>query len=387
MVDTEDMVSIPVASAGNLVSSIKDRDFFVTSGGGGADQLRTKWFGNNVYAGSVTIADPFGVGGSSYGPGAPSLQNTTTANNYVLYDFMQDSMTYNTGVKRVIKDGTPITFAVYIRNRDASITDLAIDDRTPTTYEVRSKIDITWASTSAGAAISYATSVLKPAGTTSRAWYEPIGTDGWYRLYMEVIADSALTEDLRAMVQPNGNYGATSGEGCYLWGAEVQYGSLNVSSATRGDVRGDGDGGASFANGGLYMADGGIFDVETVVDVEHYRPIRRIPFASGHTYTSGILRQNRRRWRVTVRAVGHSRMQNIEKFFGFRNGMEHPFFFTLPVTDDGVGYPWVATASNGHTVNKQETVTVYFAEDNLQIEEVGPSRYDVSFSVEELLFR
>jgi phage-related protein len=299
---------------------------------------------------------------------------------------MQDSMTYNTGVKRIIKNGTPITYAIYIRNRDASVTDMAIDDRTPTTYEVRSKLDITWASTSAGAAISYATSHLASAAGTSRAWYEPIGTDGWYRLYAEVIADSALTEDLRASVQPNGNYGSTSDEGVYLWGAEVQYGSLNVSSVTRGDVRGDGDGGATSANGGLYMSGGGVFDVECQVDVEYFRPIRRIPFASGHTYTSGVYRQDKRRWRVTVRAADLTVTQNLQAFFNIHNGMEHPFFFTAPITADGVGFPW-SSSSYGFTENSQETVTGYFSEDVLHIQEIGPSVYDISFSVEELLVK
>jgi len=202
---------------------------------------------------------------------------------------------------------------------------------------------------------------------------------------MEVIADSALTEDLRAGVTPNTNYGATTDEGVYVWGAEVQYGSLNVSSATRGDVRGDGDGGVTSDNGGLYMSGGGVFDVECLVDVEYFRPIRRIPFASGHTYTSGVYRQDKRRWRVTVRAADLTVTQNLQAFFNIHNGMEHPFFFTVPITDSGVGFPW--TSGAGHTANAQETVTGYFSEDNLQIEEIGPSVYDISFSVEELLVK
>ena len=133
------------------------------------------------------------------------------------------------------------------------------------------------------------------------------------------------------------------------------------------------------------MSGGGVFNVECQTDVEYIRPIRRIPFASGHTYTSGVYRQDRRRWRVTVRSADLTVTRNLQAFFNSHNGFEHPFFFTTPITDSGVGFPW--TSGAGHTANTQETVTGYFAEDNLQIEEIGPEVYDVSFSVEELLVK
>ena len=86
-----------------------------------------------------------------------------------------------------------------------------------------------------------------------------------------------------------------------------------------------------------------------------------------------------------VRAADLTVTQNLQAFFNSHNGMEHPFFFTTPITDTGVGFPWLEP--NTHITNSQETVTGYFAEDNLQIEEIGPSVYDVGFSVEELLVK
>ena len=376
MASSDTYASIAVASEGNLVPFINDRDFFER---GASLTSETLWSGSvaggsssNVYAGSVTIADPFGEGGGSYLPGAPYIYNDTLKSVYVLYDFMQDLMTIRTGVKRIIKDGTPITFAVYVRNRSATRMASQIDDRTPTTYEVRSRIEITWASASAGAAVASVSKTLTATG--SRAWYENVGSDGWIRVFCEVIVDKDLTEDLRANFQPTTNF-ASASESVYLWGAEVQYGSLNVT----------GDGDAESTSGGLYMSGGGVFDVESLVDVEYFRPIRRIPFASGHTYTSGVYRQDKRRWRVTVRAADLTVTQNLQAFFNIHNGMEHPFFFTAPITDTGVGFPW--TSGTGHTADTQETVTGYFSEDVLHIQEIGPSVYDISFSVEELLVK
>ena len=190
--------------------------------------------------------------------------------------------------------------------------------------------------------------------------------------------DTSVREDLRAEYAPNtdeANYDGPSGGASYLWGTEVQYGSLNVA----------GDAGTTSASGGLYMSGGGVFDVECVTDVEYFRPIRRTAFESGHTYTSGIYRQDKRRWRVTVRAADLTVTQNLQAFFNSHNGMEHPFFFTTPITDTGVGFPW--TSGAGHTADTQETVTGYFSEDVLHIQEIGPSVYDISFSVEELLVK
>ena len=372
--------SLPVGSEGNLVPFVEGYYYPEPS------QSEVVWKGSvtsgtssgQINLGSVTTTDPFGAPGGSYSSsltGAPYYYNSTYYNTYMVYDLIVDLITQSAGGPKIVKDGTPITVSAYLRSRQALETVFTVWDMTDPTRELRAKAHIVWASASEGAAVSSFTTTL--AGTGSRAWYENIGSDGWIRVFCEVIIDTSVCEDLRAEFRPNDDFASVKGYAgsSYIWGTEAQYGSLNVT----------GEGDTAFANGGLYMAGGGIFDVETLVDVEHFRPIRRIPFASGHTYTSGILRQNRRRWRVTVRAVGHSRMQNIEEFFNIHNGFEHPFFFTLPITDDGVGDPWVATASNGHTTNKQETVTVYFSEDNLQVEEIGPSRYDVSFSVEELL--
>jgi len=321
------------------------------------------------------VASPFGIGGGEYAPGAPYFYNATNYNNYLYYDFFIDLMTQNVGVKRVIKNETPITFAAYIRNRKVTKTQLAIDDRTGP-YAIRALAEINWASATSGSALTSITKGFN--GATSRIWHEDLGQNGWYRVFLEVIVDTSLTQKMRAGFRPNSNYASTSGGAagsCYIWGTEVQYGSLNVT----------GDAGTTSANGGLYMSGGGVFDVECLVDVEYFRPIRRIPFASGHTYTSGIYRQDKRRWRVTVRAADLTVTQNLQAFFNIHNGMEHPFFFTVPITDTGVGFPW--TSGAGHTADTQETVTGYFSEDVLHIQEIGPSVYDISFSVEELLVK
>ena len=283
----------------------------------------------------------------------------------MIYDPITNTMTMAevTPVRVPIANGTQITFAFYARNKDSVATSYQLTNRFVDTSTSGVTGTITWASTSAGAAVSSLSS-------GARLWYESVGSDGWHRFYAEF---AFLSDDvMRVEVHPSAN---VDGTGCYLWGPEVQYGSLNV--AGRGEK--------TSANGGLYMSGGGVFDVECLVDVEYFRPIRRIPFASGHTYTSGVYRQDKRRWRVTVRAADLTVTQNLQAFFNIHNGMEHPFFFTVPITDTGVGFPW--TSGTGHTANTQETVTGYFSEDNLQIEEIGPEVYDVSFSVEELLVK
>lgn len=367
MSDTQ--ASIAVASEGNLVPFINDRDDFQIG-----SQTETLWNGSasQIYAGSVTKPDPFGIGGGSYLPGAPYFYNSTTNNTYLVYDVYKVGITQNVGVKKVIKSGTVLTFACYIRNRSAPSSLVSLFD-TDGSVAVRAQAVITWAATSAGAAVSTVTKTLT--GTGSRVWHEDVGSDGWIRVYCEVIANTTDTTQLRAEFQPNTDEAGTANGSCYLWGTEVQYGSLNVV----------GDAGAATTSGGLYMSGGGVFDVECQTEVEYHRPIRRIPFASGHTYTSGVMRQDRRRWRTTVRAADLTVLQNLQAFFNSHNGMEHPFFFTAPITDTGVGFPWASGA--GHTADERETVTGYFAEPNLEIQEVGPSVYDVSFSVEELLVK
>ena len=373
---TQTQASIPVASEGNLVPFINDRDDFERG-----VHSETKWYGSkdsgtsagDVYAGSSTIADPFGNGGGSYLPGAPYFYNDTAYNTYLIYRVVSDLMTQNTGVKKIIKNGTPLTFSAYVRNRSAPSTIIWIWDNTVTTRQIEALANITWAATSAGAAVSTITKTLN--GTGSRVWHETIGSEGWIRVFCEIIVDTSLLEDVKCEIQPNTDEAGAASGSCYIWGTEVQYGSLNVV----------GDAGTTSANGGLYMSGGGVFDVECVTDVEYFRPIRRTAFESGHTYTSGIVRQDRRRWRTTVRAADLTVLQNLQAFFNSHNGSEHPFFFTTPITDTGVGFPW--TSGTGHTTDDQETVTGYFAEDNLQIQEIGPSVYDISFSVEELLVK
>ena len=366
MASSDTYASIPVASEGNLVK----RSFYRASG-----SKPDEWsYGGIIETGADTAAinNPFGDGASP-----PALDrkgwawyfynDSTGSSGYIIYDFLTDGMTMGevTPTRVPIKNGTYFTLAFYARNKDAVTTAYQIANRTSSGFSSGSGATITWASASEGAAVS------SLSGTKS--WHEAAGSDGWNRFYIEVAYDNAGI--MRAEVNPNAAGGSTSGVGCYLWGPEVQYGSLNV--AGRGEK--------TSANGGLYMSGGGVFDVECLVDVEYFRPIRRIPFASGHTYTSGVYRQDKRRWRVTVRAADLTVTQNLQAFFNIHNGMEHPFFFTAPITDTGVGFPW--TSGTGHTADTQETVTGYFSEDVLHIQEIGPSVYDISFSVEELLVK
>ena len=362
--------SIPVASEGNLVK----RSFYRASG-----SQPDEWsYGSSIETGDndAAINNPFGD--ASLSPADRRAEwawnyynDTADSNGYIIYDYLTDGMTRGevTPTRVPIKNGTYFTFAFYARNKNAVTTGYQTDNRTSSSHSSGSgNPTITWASASEGAAVS---DFVYTGGT--RAWYEAVGNDGWNRFYVELSYDGAGV--MRAEVQPNRAGGSTTGVGCYLWGPEVQYGSLNVA----------GRGGATSAYGGLYMTGGGVFDVECLVDVEYFRPIRRIPFASGHTYTSGVYRQDKRRWRVTVRAADLTVTQNLQAFFNIHNGMEHPFFFTVPITDSGVGFPW--TSGAGHTANAQETVTGYFSEDVLHIQEIGPSVYDISFSVEELLVK
>jgi hypothetical protein len=361
---THTQASIPVASEGNLVK----RSFYRESG-----SKPDEWtYASMISAGSNTeaINNPFGD--ATLTPAerrkewAWSFSQTSAGNGYMIYDPITNQLTMGevTAVRNPMATGTPITFAFYARNKNAAQMSYQIANRFVDGSTSGASATVTWSASSEGASVAS----ISRSGT--RSWYESVGSDGWHRFYVEY---NFLSDDvMRVEVHPSAN---VNGTGCYLWGPEVQYGSLNVV----------GNGDATSSSGGLYMSGGGVFDVECETDVEYFRPIRRTAFESGHTYTSGIVRQDRRRWRTIVRAADLTVLQNLQAFFNSHNGMEHPFFFTAPITDTGVGFPWASGA--GHTADERETVTGYFAEDNLQIQEIGPSVYDISFSVEELLVK
>tara|TARA_Y100000310_G_scaffold336739_1_gene422113 strand:- start:21251 stop:23893 length:2643 start_codon:yes stop_codon:yes gene_type:complete len=130
-------------------------------------------------------------------------------------------------------------------------------------------------------------------------------------------------------------------------------------------------------SGALAISGGGVWDVEVEVTVESAFPIRRLRFESGHTYTSPAATKARRRWRVTVRAAAIAVYQSLQSFYNSHDGIEIPFSFVVPVPDDGT--------ETGHTAEDTETVSAWFSDDVLDIAEIGPQIYDISFSLEELL--
>ena len=184
--------------------------------------------------------------------------------------------------------------------------------------------------------------------TTAYRNYDPFQAKNW--------TEGSLTADPVAFLGVAGPDGMAS---IVVSGEGTAVGALNTSS------------------GALGITGGGVWDVEVTVNVDSAWPIRRIPFDSGHTYTSPAASKARRRWRVSVRAADLAVYQSLQTFYNSHDGMEIPFSFVVPIPDDGT--------EAGHTAEASETVTAWFAEDALQVSEVGPQIYDISFGVEEEL--
>jgi hypothetical protein len=141
-------------------------------------------------------------------------------------------------------------------------------------------------------------------------------------------------------------------------------------------------------SGALGIDGGGVWDVEAVVTVESFQPIRSHQFASGHRYTSPLYftgyiapgypkGKPRRRWRVQVRAADKEVFQSLLAFFNDHNGPEIPFIFIVPIPADGTDIDVTAEST--------EAVNGWFAEDSLIVKEIAPEIYDVAFSVIEQL--
>ena len=175
--------------------------------------------------------------------------------------------------------------------------------------------------------------------------YTTTGTQRWLPTQVRNWTEEALSEDPVSIdpdLQPSI---AVAGEG-------TPTGSLNTSS------------------GALGISGSGVWEVETVVTVEHFRPIRRVPFESGHVYTSPIYSSVRRRWRVLVNSAPLDVCQALQSFYNSHDGPETPFSFVVPITDSN---------------DAQETVSAWFSSDKLDVAEVGPQVYNIAFSVTELL--
>ena len=165
--------------------------------------------------------------------------------------------------------------------------------------------------------------------------------------------EGAMTDD------PDGGYNPNSQASIVVGGEGAAVGSLNASS------------------GALAISGGGVHDVEVDVTIESSWPIRRIGFESGHAHTSPASSKARRRWRVSVRAASLTVYQSLQSFYSDHDGIEIPFSFIVPVLDDGT--------EDGHTAETLETLTAWFASDELRVSEIGPQVYDISFSIEERL--
>ena len=178
--------------------------------------------------------------------------------------------------------------------------------------------------------------------------------------------------------------------GAYIWNPSIiktwAEGALTTDPGTIDPdlqasivVSGEGTavGSLNATSGALGISGGGVWNVETEVDVEFFYRSRRVDFASGHTYTGPATSKPRRRWRVAVHAADLTVYQSLQTFYNAHDGPEIPFSFIVPIPDDGT--------ATGSTAEATETVVGWFNEDALLVSEVGPQVYSISFSVVELL--
>lgn len=144
-------------------------------------------------------------------------------------------------------------------------------------------------------------------------------------------------------------------------------------------VSGEGSavGSLNATSGALGISGSGVWDVEVEVMVDSAWSIRRSRFESGHTYTSPSSTKARRRWNVTVRGASLAVYQSVQTFYNSHSGMETPFSFIVPIPNDGT--------EAGSTAEATETVVAWFAADSLEVREVGPQVYDISFAIGEEL--
>ena len=69
--------------------------------------------------------------------------------------------------------------------------------------------------------------------------------------------------------------------------------------------------------------------------------------------------------------------QSLLSFYNSHDGMETPFTFVVPITNDGT--------ETGSTAGDTESVYGWFAEDSLEVTELPGQAYNATFLVEELL--
>lgn len=123
------------------------------------------------------------------------------------------------------------------------------------------------------------------------------------------------------------------------------------------------------SGGGLAFGASFYEDVETEVEVTHTRAIQGNAFESGHRYSFSADPNQRRTYRVQVRAVSKEVIDNLANFYDARQTGGETFFFECDVLRESqVG---------------KESVPVFFARDTLKIEMVGPQIYNCRFTLVE----
>ena len=154
-----------------------------------------------------------------------------------------------------------------------------------------------------------------------------------------------------------------------------------MSPSTVGQAKREGTptGELNTAIGALAVPGLGVWDVEARVQMTDIFPIRAIYFDSGHTYGSPINSKHRRTWRVQITGMDLSVYQALQAFYNSHNGIEVPFTFVVPITNDGSAFDSIAGTT--------ETVFAWFVEDALTVNEVAPQTYVAAFTLEELLLR
>lgn len=125
------------------------------------------------------------------------------------------------------------------------------------------------------------------------------------------------------------------------------------------------------------MTGGGVWDVDAEVTAGFSIPVRRTRFDSGHAYTGAKDYGTRRVWSVMVRVASLALCQSMQDFYNDHNGSEVPFYFIVPIPADGY--------EDSLEPEETETATVYFRDDSLRAELVGPGVYNLSFELEEAI--
>lgn len=122
------------------------------------------------------------------------------------------------------------------------------------------------------------------------------------------------------------------------------------------------------AGGALAFGTSFFEDIETEVSVSHTRTVVGNAFESGHRYSFASDPNERRVYRVAVRAVSKEVIDNLALFFNAR-GLQETFYFNCDLLRE--------------SSLTDEQVPVFFMSDTLKMEMIGPGVYDCEFSLVE----